>query len=234
MKRVVHHKKTLLVEAVILFLVVSLFIYFFRNQWNPHNVSSFVGNLKEQYGIVSYLVFIGIVFITSVLSIPMLPILAVLSGVLFGYLGIIPYMIGFTMGNLVPFLLSKYFLSQWFSKKFERALSRFEGKKEQEKMGTYHFMLRLMPGPPAFLTSVFAGIQNISLSSFLIAVILGTIPKTFVYLLAGNMIEGENSIQYNSSFFIMMVLLFALSLLPILLPYCKDRKRKAKDENQVL
>jgi len=211
--------------GVVFFIIV--FILFYNLKENPEIIYDELPKLADQYGTLSYLIFAAIVFIFTSIALPGLPVLALFAGILFGLKGLIPYVIGFTLGNLVPFTLSKYFFGEWFQKKFEKALNKFNTISKGEALWKYHLTVRVMPGPPSFAVSVFAGLNELEETHFILGTFIGCIPKTFLYILVGRMIEDyDKNMEYPIFFIIAMIILAVLSILPVLIRLVKNNKIK--------
>lgn len=225
MRDFLKHQKNILIEALLFAGAVLLLMWLYRMRFFEAEIQGWIFSIKENYGIFAGLIFSLTVFLFATFSIPALPVLCFFAGILFGPIGILFYMAGFAAGNMVVFWFSKYILKDFFVKKFARALSKFDHI-EKEKLALYHFTLRLMPGPPAFLTSVFAGVQGLHGLPFFWAMVIGTLPKAIIYNLLGEVLQQKESLKESGLFIGLMVLLALVSLLPLFLHWRKEKKQK--------
>ena len=148
----------------------------------------------DSFGIWSRLVFIVIVALQVIIAIIPGGPFEVAAGYAFGIVeGTLLTAIAVTIGCLVCFVLvrsvSADFIEVFFSDKDIKSLSFL---KDTEKLKRFAFILNLIPGVPKDLLSYFAGLTEIPLGSWLIAVFSGRLPAIIVSCLSGKLLLKGN------------------------------------------
>jgi uncharacterized membrane protein YdjX (TVP38/TMEM64 family) len=140
--------------------------------------------------LASLAAFVAIYAVTVALSVPGGAVLTVAGGLLFGwFLGGIASVIGATIGAVAVFLIARSALGDVLAERAGPALSRFrEGF--QEDAFHYLLFLRLVPIFPFWLVNLAPGLLGVSFATYLVTTILGIIPGTFAYSLAGNGLDS--------------------------------------------
>lgn len=188
-------------------------------QANKDNLSNFV----EANYIYTILIYIVIYFVTTALMLPGGAVLSLSGGVLFGPIRATIFInVGATLGAMASFFISRYLVGDWAQKKFESQLKRFN--QEIDTHGSnYLLTLRFVPLFPFFLINIASGLTKIKPSKFLWTTMLGIIPGSYAYALAGNNLSSITSISGILSFnvIIVFVLLGIISFIPIILKKLK-------------
>lgn len=160
---------------------------------------SFIGNLISlgTWGLI-----LGTILSSSVLPIPSESVLLAI-----GLSGINPIeaaiygSIGSTLGSIVAY---------WIGKKYGRRLVEKIGKyffltkkgivvinKWSEKLGAATvFLSRIIPIVPHKIFSIIAGISSIDLKNFILFTFIGSIPRCFLLVYFGNLIQKLNNIWF--------------------------------------
>lgn len=136
--------------------------------------------------------------------------LAILAGAVFGpWLGMLYTLIGATLGATFAFTLARYFLNDSFKERLHvfhwyRVLEKTEERKIAYLIG----ITRLLPQVSFDLVSYAAGLTSVSMRTFALATFLGMIPIVALLSFFGAFIE-----QYETAMLIVLVVLFALTLI---------------------
>jgi uncharacterized membrane protein YdjX (TVP38/TMEM64 family) len=140
--------------------------------------------------VLALLAFIALYTVTVALSLPGGAVLTLAGGLLFGWLvGGIASVIGATVGAVVVFLIAKSALSDLLAAKAGPRLERFREGFQRDAFN-YLLFLRLVPIFPFWLVNLAPGLLGVGFTTYLIATILGIIPGTFAYSLAGNGLDS--------------------------------------------
>ena len=138
----------------------------------------------------SVAVFVAIYAATIALSLPGGAVLTVAGGLLFGWLvGGLAAIFAATIGATAVFLIARSALSEVLAARAGPWLSRFrEGF--QEDAFSYLLFLRLVPIFPFWLVNLAPGLLGVSFRTYVATTILGIIPGTFAFALAGNGLDS--------------------------------------------
>ena len=148
--------------------------------------------------VLALLAFIAIYAATVSLSLPGGAVLTLAGGLLFGWLlGGIASVIGATLGAVVVFLIARSALSEVLAARAGPWLDRFREGFKQDAFN-YLLFLRLVPIFPFWLVNLAPGLLGVSFATYLLTTILGIIPGTFAYSLAGNGLDSVIAAQQSA------------------------------------
>jgi uncharacterized membrane protein YdjX (TVP38/TMEM64 family) len=140
--------------------------------------------------LLSVAIFIALYVATVALSLPGGAVLTIAGGFLFGWVfGGVAAIVGATIGACVAFLIARSALSDLVAARAGPWLSRFR-QGFQEDAFSYLLFLRLVPIFPFWLVNLAPGLLGVSFATYVAATILGIIPGTFAYSLAGNGLDS--------------------------------------------
>ena len=140
--------------------------------------------------LLAILAFVALYAVTVALSLPGGAVLTLAGGLLFGwFLGGIASVIGATLGAVMVFVIAKSALSEFLAAKASPWLDRFR-QGFQEDAFNYLLFLRLVPIFPFWLVNLAPALLGVSFTTYLLTTILGIIPGTFAYSLAGNGLDS--------------------------------------------
>ena len=173
---------------------------------------------SENRFFITVLIYFFFLFFYSVFSIPGLVIFIALSGYLFGiYYSYLISIIAITLGSLVFFLFSKFFIKYFFFRyyqKYSQNIDKYISKSTTE----YIIIFRMIPGPPLMLQNIILSILNISILKFFFTTLVGFTPIIFMTGFIGNKIRDIQLIKQLSISDILSVdFLFVISLIILLL-----------------
>ena len=147
---------------------------------------------------LAVLAFIALYATTVALSLPGGAVLTLAGGLLFGWLiGGIASVIGATLGAIVVFLIARSALSDWLAARASPWLDRFRDGFKEDAFN-YLLFLRLVPIFPFWLVNLAPGLLGVSFPTYLLTTILGIIPGTFAYSLAGNGLDSIIAAQQSA------------------------------------
>jgi uncharacterized membrane protein YdjX (TVP38/TMEM64 family) len=148
--------------------------------------------------VLAILGFIALYAVVVALSLPGGAVLTLAGGLLFGWLvGGIASVIGATLGAVAVFLIAKSALSDILAAKAGPWLDRFRQGFQQDAFN-YLLFLRLVPIFPFWLVNLAPGLLGVSFSTYVITTILGIIPGTFAYSLAGSGLDSVVTAQQSA------------------------------------
>ena len=149
----------------------------------------------EAHRLLSLGAFIALYVAVVALSIPGGAVLTVAGGFLFGWLlGGAASVIGATIGATILFLIARSAFSDLLAKRAGPLLLRFR-QGFQEDAFSYLLFLRLVPIFPFWLVNLAPGLLGVGFGTYVATTILGIIPGTFAFALAGNGLDSVIAAQ---------------------------------------
>ena len=201
-----------------LIALTAIVIYLYYN--NTLFESTILDNILRLEGFYSQspttfilLYFFGYIFLTTI-SLPVALLLGLLSGFIFDlYLAIIIISFASSIGATSAMLISRYFISDYISRRFEDEISQINN--EINLHGAYYlFALRMSPIFPFFVINVAFGLTKIKTATFYLISQLGMLPGTIIIVLIGS--ELNSFLIEGSPFSIdLVVYLTLLGLIPL-------------------
>jgi len=194
-------------SKLIILVVLLVVVIFLLPQINI--LFTDVERIIENSGNFAPIVYIALMILAILISpIPSSP-LTVLGGIFFGsFLGMIYSLIGGTIGAVLAFLIARFFLRGFVSKKLERnGIYQKLKDKEEKNIAIIIFVTRLMPHVSFDVVSYAAGLTNLNLFTFAFVTFIGMIPIVFLLSFFGFLIQ-----PYLSIILIIIGIFFALYL----------------------
>jgi uncharacterized membrane protein YdjX (TVP38/TMEM64 family) len=135
-------------------------------------------------------VFVALYAIAVALSLPGGAVLTITGGFLFGWvLGGVASVIAATLGAAIVFVIAKGALSDVLEARAGPWLSRFREGFHRDAF-SYLLFLRLVPVFPFWLVNLAPALLGVPFMTYLVTTILGIIPGTFAFALAGNGLDS--------------------------------------------
>jgi len=198
-------------------LALILFLFFAWYRWNlsalfePARMEA----LLESIGPLAPLIYMAVMAVTAVIIPIPGPPLFVIAGVIFGpVLGTVYAVVGSVAGALVAFLIARFlgrdFVESMVGKQVVICCECSEGL-----LAKIIFFSRLLPLISFDVVSYGAGLTRMSLRSFALATLLGSIPMTFIYHSFGSVLAVSTTTGLILGL-VIVAILFAL-------PYLADR-----------
>ena len=198
--------------------LIALVIYLYYNNTLFENaILDNIVRLEVMYSqsptTVIVLYFFIYIFLTTI-SLPVALLLGLLSGFIFElYVAIIIISFASSIGATSAMLISRYFISDYVSRRFEDEISQINN--EINLHGAYYlFALRMSPIFPFFVINVAFGLTKIKTAIFYLISQLGMLPGTIIIVLIGS--ELNSFFIEGSPFSIdLVVYLTLLGLIPL-------------------
>ncbi|MCF7820908.1 MAG: TVP38/TMEM64 family protein [Mariprofundaceae bacterium] len=195
-----------------------------------------LNNWVSAYPLFAPLAYILLYIVVVAFSLPGGAVMTVSGGFLFGtWFGTAYAMFGATIGATALFLVARTSMGDFLKAKAGPWLSKMQDGFNENAL-SYLLVLRLMPLFPFWLVNLAPAFLGVSLRVYLIATLVGIMPATFVYALAGSGLGsvfdqgGELSIKSVLTPEIMAALggLALLSMIPVV--YKRLRKSRSATE----
>lgn len=196
----------LYVKAVITLCGLLLLYLIIRNDWIPplsdhHVIAQWLdhaGLLKWLSLYLSATLFIGI-------GGPRQAIAFLFGFLLGGPVGVIAALMVSLVGSLCCFYMARSVLHPMLERRFSKYLQVFE--KSLQRNATLKIMvIRLLPVGSNLFTNLFSGACNLRISAFVLGSVIGFLPQTAVFAMAGSGVRLSDHNQMTVS-----ILLFAIS-----------------------
>lgn len=225
-------KNYIQIGIALLFFLVIVIAYVFRVDkkisltfLQEHHL--WIQTFIQQHYVIAVMSYLIVYASFVVLMLPITLLLTIASGYFFGVLPGTCYSIaGSALGSLLSFLIFRYVLREWATKRYHKKLAAFE--QDFDKHSTWYLLsLLLLPITPFALINVLAALSHIEAWKYICIVIIGITPYTFLYAFAGRkLVELTTTNDIFSPWFIMLSLIFSLcSLAPIFIQ-CIYKKMK--------
>ena len=130
--------------------------------------------------------------------------------------------LGETIGAIVVFLYSRYFLKAFFSKIFG---NRFEKLKIYFNQNSFSYLifLRVMGGVPFAAQNILPAIFDMKLKTYCFATFIGLMPWAFIFISIGNGMEELTKLDdftidnlLNIDFILPIFLVMLISIYPVI------------------
>lgn len=166
--------------------------------------------------LLSRLLFFISCVIASALCFPVMPIIGLAAGAIFGFWnGLAMVSFASSIGSTFAFLGSRYLFRDWISEKFGPKFSMIDRGFERHG-AIYMLALRFNPVIPYWFTNLAMGVTNMRVPAYYPLTIIGMLPATLIYVSAGTQLTMMNGIGDILSI-PMIALLLALSAFPLLM-----------------
>lgn len=163
-------------------------------------------------------IFAAIYVVATALSIPGATVLTLAAGFIFGFgRGLVLVSLSSTLGATLAFLLSRFFFSDFVTRKFGERIRKINAGIEKE--GSFYLLtLRLIPIFPFFLVNLTLGLTPMRTLTFAIVSLVGMLPGTAAYVNAGTQLSQIQSLSGLLSPGILLSFT-AIGLLPLIAKY---------------
>ena len=142
--------------------------------------------------------FIGIYAVSVALSLPGAVVLTLAGGFLFGWLlGGVLSMVGATLGATAIFLIARTALSDVLAARAGPWLARLREGFRADAFN-YLLFLRLVPIFPFWVVNLAPGLLGVGLGTYVAATVLGIVPGTFAFSLAGSGLDSLIAAQQSA------------------------------------
>jgi uncharacterized membrane protein YdjX (TVP38/TMEM64 family) len=224
-----HEKKRFILLGLLIFLVILLYILWFKDFLTFERLKAYRGDLYAFFRghmVISVIGFIFIYIMVAGLSLPGSPVLTMAGAFVFGVFGAVVYVIiGATIGAVTAFSLSRYLVGDWVQARYKDKLTTFNEQVEQD--GVYYLLtLRFMPLFPFTWINLFSGLTKMRLVTFLWTTSLGILPGTVVNAYAGSQLGRINSPEelFSPRVLIAFFLLSVFALMPVIVKRLRKKR----------
>jgi uncharacterized membrane protein YdjX (TVP38/TMEM64 family) len=191
-----------------LLVLIGAMVVVFAMGWHRYLSLTALGENREAlrgyidaHKLLSLAAFVALYAAAVALSLPGGAVLTIAGGFLFGWLlGGVASMIGATIGATILFLIARSTLGELLAARAGPLLTRFRQGFQQDAF-SYLLFLRLVPIFPFWLVNLAPGLLGVPFTTYFVTTILGIIPATFAFALAGSgldsVIEAQQSLYQS-------------------------------------
>lgn len=173
---------------------------------------SVVQEWTSQHYTAAIIIYIVVFFTLIACAIPCATFLTLLGGYLFGSIAILYATFSITFGGMILFLSIRTAIGERVAAKATGWIKKIEDG-FQENAFNYLLTLRLIPIFPCWISNIGAGVLNVPVLTFLGATILGVLPATIIYVMAG---RGLDKVLMDNHTPILDIILTPSLILPLL------------------
>ncbi|MBT5405939.1 MAG: VTT domain-containing protein [Gammaproteobacteria bacterium] len=220
---------------IILFL--GFFFFFFLD------LDSLISwdNIRENYSklnhkssediIYSIIIFFLVYLLATAFSLPVLSVLSLLSGALYGWMATLLVITSGTLGCWIVFIAAKGFLYEYLSQKTNSYISSIITNFNKGPF-TWLLALKLFPFLPVSFSNIVPGVLGMRSSIFLLATFLAFIPGTLIYVGFGRgiakLISSHQTISLsmfdNPDLYIPLIGLLLISMTSFVVKFLRIKK----------
>ena len=180
-------------------LVAGLYVHFDLGQYlslqSLKNQQAAIEAFRASNPLLSVAGYFVVYVIVTALSFPGAALLTLAGGAIFGLLwGTVIVSFASTIGATLAFLMSRFLLRDWVSKRFGQRLAAIDEGVRREG-GFYLFTLRLVPAFPFFLVNLLLGLTVMKTWTYFWVSQLGMLAGTVVYVNAGTQLAKLESLS---------------------------------------
>ena len=180
-------------------LLAGLYIHFDLGQYlslqSLKNQQAAIEAFRASNPLLSVAGYFVVCVIVTALSFPGAALLTLAGGAIFGLLwGTVIVSFASTIGATLAFLMSRFLLRDWVSKRFGQRLAAIDEGVRREG-GFYLFTLRLVPAFPFFLVNLLLGLTVMKTWTYFWVSQLGMLAGTVVYVNAGTQLAKLESLS---------------------------------------
>lgn len=174
-------------------------------------------------------IFLGILIGVVALSLPLLTVMTLAAGAIFGVVeGTVLMSFGSTIGATVVMLSTRFVFKDAVRQRLEQRLRKIDAGMERD--GAFYLLnIRLVPIFPFFLINILMGLTHIPVWTYYWVTQLGTLAGTVVYVNAGTRIASAHSARELVSL-PMIASLALLAVLPFASRWAIKRLRRWRHE----
>lgn len=219
-----------LLLVFILFFYFRLYDYFTFGMLKKYQIDAQIWTAKHYE--CALIIYILIYTAMIACAIPCATFFTLLGGFLFGNIAIIYAVFSTTLGGLILFLAVRTAIGSGIATQSRGWIKKMEQGFQQN---AFHYLLslRLMPIFPCWISNIAAGTLNVPITTFILATVLGILPATIIYVMAGRgldkLLADEQSplldVVLTPSVFFPLLGLALLSLFPVIYKHVKKYKK---------
>ncbi|MBN2794517.1 MAG: TVP38/TMEM64 family protein [Clostridia bacterium] len=181
-------------KKIIIFLVASIILVTLLVTLDLGNVFT-VDNLlenkdeliditKEHWLISAVIYFISYILLVSI-GLPVFIVYALAAGLMFGFvIGSILTVVASFIGAVITFLVTRHLMYDYFRNKYGHRLEKMENRFKNKELKVI-LGLRLFPGMPYSVITVFAALSPMKIENFMIGTFIGNVPKKLLLVYMG-------------------------------------------------
>jgi len=187
-------KKIKFLIGLFYLLILTLFLWYFFNNFSIDEISSYefikknrdsIENFKDN----NFLIVIIIFFIFTIIWVLFLGFgipIGLLGGFIFGkWMGALIVSFSLTVGATLLYIFVGFFLKNFIKEKFEKKFY-FLAEKFKKNEFLYLLFYRFIGGIPFYLANILPVLFNVKVKNYFLGTLIGIIPTIFIFTSLGN------------------------------------------------
>ncbi len=198
-----NNKKLKIYLGAVYFLILSVFLWYFFNNFSIDEVTNydfirknrdFFFSVKENNFFLVLIMFVLFTIIWVLLLGFGSPV-ALVAGFIFGkWIGTLVVSISLSAGATLLYIFANFFFKETIKEKFEKKFYYLKEKIEKNEF-VYFLIYRFIGGIPFFIANILPVLFNIKVKNYFLGTFLGILPQLFIITSLGNGLEniiGQN------------------------------------------
>jgi len=227
-------KKVVRIGVIVVACALFAVLFFLRDYLTFENLKLYKDSLLD-FVSAHYFLSVCIFFLSSIIwansPVPLVLVMSVASGLLFGFVqGAFYNIFAVAFGASVGFWLVRYLFRDCLYYRYSAIVQKVNN--EVEKHGfSYFFALRAALVCPYFLINIFGGLSKIKYFKFFLATAFGYINGAVIYSYSGSVINEIHSPHdlFGRKVVLAVVLIVLLSLVPVAVKKFIARRRSLRN-----
>ena len=187
-------KKIKFLIGLFYLLILTLFLWYFFNNFSIDEISSYefikknrdsIENFKDN----NFLIVIIIFFIFTIIWVLFLGFgipIGLLGGFIFGkWMGALIVSFSLTVGATLLYIFVGFFLKNFIKEKFEKKFYFLDEKFKKNEF-LYLLFYRFIGGIPFYLANILPVLFNVKVKNYFLGTLIGIIPSIFIFTSLGN------------------------------------------------
>ena len=197
------------------------------------NYKKQIFDLIQDKPLLTVVSFFFMYVLVATISFPGTTVFSIMGGFLFGLTeGVFICLFAVSIGSCFSFLITRYFLKDFFMKKAGSKLEKIYNRLKKDEV-YYLFAFRLFPFTPLFFTNMLMGLTSMRLIVFFTASFIAFLPTIFIYVNMGSQLsELEDWSGFTDPDFLLASVL--MGVFPLVVKYSfKFLKRFRNSEEEL-
>lgn len=228
-------KKSKTISIILFILFVSAGLVLFRDYLSleavKENKEALFSFISQNY-LYSILIFIILGAIIASIPAPLVALVEITSGFLFGFfVGIFCTIAAVVCGSVIAFLTTRHLFRDTHRNRHGKTIAHINEAIRKNGF-SYFSAMRLAVVFPYFLINIFGGLSDISFRKYFLSTVIGVVPSAIIYGYAGSILETIKSPEeiFSPQVYLAIAAIVSFSLLPVLVRHIKDKRKLAYAE----
>ncbi len=215
--------------GILLFFLVGRYITSAGFQPIKQAILSLSQQVPRHYALASF-IFLSVMTVVLIIGLPLVPLFGVTGAFLFGpWVGFVYTVLGCVIASIISYFVFQFLFTRYMHDQLRQKYGQYE-EKIKKHGASYLLMLQFLGIVPLSFINALAVFSHISLFTVFWTTLLGSLPLTLVYTLAGGQLRTMESLHDIVSWRMMGILVLCafVALLPMVTQWIVRYVRKHK------